>query len=1487
MVDNDPTPTVSNISNPTIAEGGDLVYTVNLTNPSSTSTSFAYNLGGGTAAATDYGSPTFSNGVTLSGGVLTVPAGVTSFTMTLPTTQDVLDEANETVPLTIGGVTGTGTITDNDPTPSLSINDVTINEAAGTATFTVTLSAASGQTVTVGYSTSDGTAISGSDYSSATGVLTFAPGTTTQTITVPITNDTLYEGATGETFNVTLSGATNALIADGAGVGTITDNDAVPTIASVTSPTVTEGTDLSYTVTLSNGSSTATTFAFSLGGGSATGGDYGTPSFSNGVTLSGSVLTVPAGVTGFTITLPTVQDSLYEGNETVPLTVGGATGTGTIVDNETAPALSVGSTTVSEDAGYAVFTVSLSRPSAVTTTVSLALGNGSATGGAVDFGALDGSNLQVSTDGGLTWSNASSYSFAPGATSVLVRTPIVNDVIYEPVAESFTLTATTTAGTTSNASATGAGTITDNDAQPSISVGDVYVQEGGTMVFTVTLSNPSAQTVSVNYATANGTATAGAAADYTAMSGLLTFAAGVTSMTVSVPTRADGVSEANETLYLNLSSATNATIADNQGLGTIMERIQAVPDAGTVYESALSTGTLASNTGETVTGNLLSNDFSPTTMAVNRVTFNGTNYSASGNVITVDTPLGLLQVYTTSGTYNGVARAAGDYVYTLQTNSTGGDSVSEQFSYRITNGSTSSTANLNVRIVDDAPVGSDVTHTLQAADGTTTYNLVLVIDVSGSMAQDANGNWSYEADFDPTTVRMEIAKDALASLIQRFDNLGNVNVQIVSFSTGATESSWFNDNVDAAIDYINGLQPGGGTQYSTALNAVMTGFTQPEADRTVFYFVSDGEPNSGFEVNATQQTQWETFVGNQGTATEPSIAFGIGIGGASLTALQPVAYPNTDANGDGAEDYAIKVSNPTDLAATLLATVDGGVVLGNVSVLSGSGASGLLMGADGGHVQSIVVDGVTYSYVAGGEQTVTIDTLKGGQLTLNYVTGSYEYHLTVNDTIQGQQEVIQVVGVDNDGDTKSINLVINLDYVASLDANRDVILTNVAAGSPITVSAEALMHNDSTQDAATVTATQSAAGGSVAGTGTVTFTPTTSGVPATAISVTREGTSDAYNYTVNDVHQNAVDFTDRNLFGTVLPGGQAWAVDQSGYSRVFQGTISDSSSVNDVDYVKVHLYAGERIFVDVDNQTSAMTAQVEYQDANGAWQTASVANDASGSANGWFNAGVDGDYYVRVGTTGYANTSYNLVLTIDQVHGPIGNQSGQFDYTITENGESSSATVSVQHVSGSVISGGDADEILIGGSSDDTLKGFGGNDALYGHGGADNLQGGEGHDLLDGGQGADILHGGAGIDHLIGGSGNDVLTGGLSADVFAWKFGDQGSHGAPAVDTVTDFDATTGSDALDLRDLLQGEIANPAMQNLENYLHFEKSGSDTILHISANGGFSSDGHQINSAYSSGSEDQRIVLQGVDLVGSNTTDQQVIQDLLNKGKLVTD
>ena len=106
---------------------------------------------------------------------------------------------------------------------------MTVTEG-GTANFTVSLSAASAQQVTVVASTANGTATAGSDYTARANVtLTFPAGTTTQTFAVATINDTAVESA--ETFNVNLTGATNATIADAQGVGTINDNDTRPSRA--------------------------------------------------------------------------------------------------------------------------------------------------------------------------------------------------------------------------------------------------------------------------------------------------------------------------------------------------------------------------------------------------------------------------------------------------------------------------------------------------------------------------------------------------------------------------------------------------------------------------------------------------------------------------------------------------------------------------------------------------------------------------------------------------------------------------------------------------------------------------------------------------------------------------------------------------------------------------------------------------------------------------------------------------------------------------------------------------------------------------------------------------------------------------------------------------------------------------------------------------------------------------------------------------------
>ena len=147
-----PPPTITHvgdgsINNVTVTEGSSAVFTVNLSNPASTATSFAMTLADGSAVlADDYtNAMVFSNGVTLAGGNISVPAGVTSFTVTVPTVNDTVSEPAEAFTLSIGGVTGTGNITDNDGTPTIthvgdgSINNVTVAEGTS-AVFTVNLS---------------------------------------------------------------------------------------------------------------------------------------------------------------------------------------------------------------------------------------------------------------------------------------------------------------------------------------------------------------------------------------------------------------------------------------------------------------------------------------------------------------------------------------------------------------------------------------------------------------------------------------------------------------------------------------------------------------------------------------------------------------------------------------------------------------------------------------------------------------------------------------------------------------------------------------------------------------------------------------------------------------------------------------------------------------------------------------------------------------------------------------------------------------------------------------------------------------------------------------------------------------------------------------------------------------------------------------------------------------------------------------------------
>ncbi|WP_283215005.1 Calx-beta domain-containing protein, partial [Methylobacterium trifolii] len=242
------------INDVTAAEGnaGTTAYTftVSLSAASGTTTTVNYATSDGTAlAGSDY---------TATSGTLTFAPGTTSRTITVLANGDTVFEPNESFLVNLSGATnatitdtqGVGTITNDDPAPTIAISDVTVSEAAGTATFTITRTGATEVPITVNYATADGTAIAGSDYTATSGTLTFAPSqaaTVTQTVTVAITNDGVFEGS--EQFALNFSNATGATITDAQGIGTITDNDPAPVFSIANAPTVTEGGQLVYTVT--------------------------------------------------------------------------------------------------------------------------------------------------------------------------------------------------------------------------------------------------------------------------------------------------------------------------------------------------------------------------------------------------------------------------------------------------------------------------------------------------------------------------------------------------------------------------------------------------------------------------------------------------------------------------------------------------------------------------------------------------------------------------------------------------------------------------------------------------------------------------------------------------------------------------------------------------------------------------------------------------------------------------------------------------------------------------------------------------------------------------------------------------------------------------------------------------------------------------------------------------------------------------------------
>jgi Ca2+-binding RTX toxin-like protein len=558
-----PMPLLS-VTDITQAEGNsgklNLQFTLTLSAPAGRPVTVNYSTADGGADGAGIAAATAGSDYTATSGTVTFAVGERSKTVSVAVIPDALVEANEAFSLflskpvncTLGDPQAVGILT-NDDQVLVSVKSATVKEGqtgATNAIVTVSLSAAANQAVTVDYSTLNGTAEAGSDFTASNGSLTFKVGETSKTVIIPVTADTTVEST--ETFQVQLANPVNAALAPRASLATVTiTNDDFPSL-SIADVTVAEGndgvTEAVVTVTLDLAATTEVMVNYATAKGTALlGTDF---------TATTGKLTFAPGETTKTITVPVIADTNVEPDETFTLTLTKPTGAvlstaarATItLTNDDLPSITFAADalTVSEDISThtANLTVNLSAVTSQPVTVSYATGDGSATGG--DFTAM--------TD---------TLTFAPGELTKTLAIPISNDADVE-ADETFSVTLSTPTQALLGETTTATVTIT-NDDRASLSIADVAVAEGaaGTTdaTVTVTLSAPVLSTVTVDYASSDKTATVDS--DYTAVTGTLSFAPGETTKTITVPVLGDATVETDETVALTLTKPTNAVLGSS------------------------------------------------------------------------------------------------------------------------------------------------------------------------------------------------------------------------------------------------------------------------------------------------------------------------------------------------------------------------------------------------------------------------------------------------------------------------------------------------------------------------------------------------------------------------------------------------------------------------------------------------------------------------------------------------------------------------------------------------------------------------------------------------------------------------------------------------------------------------------------------------------------------------------------------------------------
>jgi len=465
---------------------------------------------------------------------------------------------------------GTGnrqTVTSTATAGSIQLVATTVSttENAGSVILTVARAGGSAGQVQVSYATSNGTATAGADYTATSGQLTWATGVAgNQTITVPLLDDTTYEG--NEAFTVALSAPTGGALLGAATLAAVTivenDSPAAGTIAfAPTTYTVGEGTTtVSVTATRTGGSTGAVTVDYATSDWTANaGGDYtaksGQLSWASGVTTSQSI---PISIINDAVGESTETFNVSLSNPSGGAAIGAAPAVVLITDNETGTAqFTLSARTVTENSGSVVIDVARTGGSTGPATVAYATSSGSALGGGVDYQDVSGTLSWVAGEDGIK-----SFSV-----------PIVDGCDDHEPTEFFTVALSSPAGLTLGNPSFQTINIDDNDAEIgstiAISPTAYSVLEGVTSV-TVSVSRNgfATGTLSVQYLASGGTATAGQ--DFQSASGTLNWSNGESGIkTFQVNILDDSVGESPETINLALSNAAPGGTLSGGGTGTV------------------------------------------------------------------------------------------------------------------------------------------------------------------------------------------------------------------------------------------------------------------------------------------------------------------------------------------------------------------------------------------------------------------------------------------------------------------------------------------------------------------------------------------------------------------------------------------------------------------------------------------------------------------------------------------------------------------------------------------------------------------------------------------------------------------------------------------------------------------------------------------------------------------------------------------------------